>query len=64
MITQTRIKIKISHCHLVADRVLAPVFTSVEHMSVPIQKAAARIAVKAFCDAWLDHITSSKVKFR
>jgi hypothetical protein len=51
----------LQHC---SDRVLAPVFVSVEYMTVEIQQTACRIAVKSFCQAWLDHIRSCGIRFR
>ena len=43
---------------------LAPVFDSLTDMKIEIQQAGARIAIKAFCEAWLEHIRSCRIKFR
>ena len=48
----------------VPERVLSPVFKSVQEMKVEIQQTVARIAVKSFCESWLDHIKTSRIKFR
>ena len=48
----------------VSDRVLGPVFESLKDMKKEIQQMVARIAVKAFCEAWLDHIHSTDIRFR
>ena len=52
------------HFSLSPDRVLSPVFESLKDMKKEIQQMVARIAVKAFCEAWLDHIHSTGIRFR
>eukprot|EP00094_Tigriopus_californicus_P002786 TCALIF_02688-PA protein Name:"Similar to CCDC142 Coiled-coil domain-containing protein 142 (Homo sapiens)" AED:0.06 eAED:0.03 QI:0/0.87/0.77/0.88/0.87/0.88/9/28/508 len=45
------------------ERVLSPVFKSLEFMKIEIQQTIARLTVKSFCEAWLEHIKSSRIKF-
>ena len=61
------------HCHrpfwlyriyVYTDRVLAPVLEALVPMTADIQKNVARIALKTFCDAWLEFIQNRKIKFR
>ncbi len=49
---------------LLTARVLLPVFDSLTEMKTETQQAVGRIVIKAFCEAWLEHIRSSKIKFR
>ena len=43
---------------------LAPVLEALVPMTADIQKNVARIALKTFCDAWLEFIQNRKIKFR
>jgi len=43
--------------------VLAPVFESVTDMKTEIQQSVARITIKSFCEAWLEHIRLCRIKF-
>eukprot|EP00095_Tigriopus_kingsejongensis_P009268 maker-scaffold361_size196684-snap-gene-0.20 protein:Tk09268 transcript:maker-scaffold361_size196684-snap-gene-0.20-mRNA-1 annotation:"hypothetical protein TcasGA2_TC011954" len=45
------------------DRILAPVFKSLEFLKIDIQQTIVRLTVKSFCDAWLEHIKTSRIKF-
>ena len=46
------------------DRVLSPVLEALVPMKTDIQQNVGRIVLKTFCDAWLEHIQSKKIKFR
>lgn len=49
---------------LLTDRVLAPVFEAVIPMRAETQQNVARITLKTFCEAWLEHIRGRRIKFR
>ncbi len=46
------------------DRVLAPVVDALVPMRVETQQNVARITLKTFCEAWLEHIRNRRIKFR
>jgi hypothetical protein len=48
----------------VPDRVLAPVVDALIPMRAETQQNVARITLKTFCEAWLEHIRGRRIKFR
>ena len=38
-------------------------FVALKDMKIEIQQNVARISIKSFCEAWLEHIRTSKIKF-
>ena len=53
-----------SYVYSFSDRVLAPVVEALVPMKVDIQQNVARIVLKTFCGAWLEHIKNKSIKFR
>ena len=49
---------------VISDRVLAPVIDSLIPMRAETQQNVARITLKTFCEAWLEHIRGRRIKFR
>ena len=47
-----------------ADRVLSPVVDALVPMRAETQQNVARITLKTFCEAWLEHIRGRRIKFR
>ena len=51
-------------CLYFTDRVLSPVVDSLVPMRAETQQNVARITLKTFCEAWLEHIRGRRIKFR
>ena len=49
---------------MISDRVLAPVVEALIPMRAETQQNVARITLKTFCEAWLEHIRGRRMKFR
>ena len=49
---------------ILPERVLGPVLDALVPMKVEIQQNVARIIIKTFCEAWLEHIRNRRIKFR
>ena len=49
---------------LVTDRVLSPVIDALVPARPETQQNVARIVLKTFCEAWLEHIRGRRMKFR